>query len=610
MFDLAQLKELGGYKAGDLLAVDPQLYSKFMQHLSRTVKHDRVTKDIVFHTCLSAFTASPINLFLKGPSSIGKTYNPVETLKYFPEEDVWHLGALSPTALVHDYGKLLDANGEEIQLRDKPEKPKRSDYSDDYHFREALGEYKENHERWIKRLEKSRYLVDLSNKVLMFLEAPQIRTFHMLRPILSHDRPEISYKFTDKTARGKLQTQHVVIKGWPATIFCSTQEKYVQDLATRSFTVTPDTVPEKYRDANILTGDKAAYPWKLARDFDFTLLEAYIRFLRKNACDIKIIVPYASELGKMFPAQAPRSMRDFKHIVSLIEVHTLFHFAQRPVLARKFKGEDGSEVTERYVMATRQDCDFIMDLWSEIRETTETGAPGHILKFFREVVEKVAEEKIEFVVTDLVEEWNSRFTPKRSSDTIRTWVNYLCDIGRMTKIPHPKDKRFNLLQVIIHDTGEIQAFQNADIFTLDSLKAWLSGLKSISAASTLFIANSFVDMREASIEDIYKKYFAVNAVNAAVIDLGDSTASSSKGSVELRAFQNAHTSPVSCISTSICKLEDLKDVYWSEEFYGEHECCICGIRKQTSWQAETFKSAVLPICEDCKLEWDKKQGEV
>lgn len=148
LFDLARLKELGGFKAGDLLAVDPELYHKFMEHSTKTVKRDVVTKNMVFLTGLSAFTSQPINLFLRGESSIGKTYNVIEVLKYFPKEDVWLLGGLSPTALVHDKGKLVDENGEEIELEKKPVKPHKTDYESERDYKQARQEYKEQKETW------------------------------------------------------------------------------------------------------------------------------------------------------------------------------------------------------------------------------------------------------------------------------------------------------------------------------------------------------------------------------------------------------------------------------------------------------------------------------
>jgi hypothetical protein len=62
------------------------------------------------------------------------------------------------------------------------------------------------------------------------------------------------------------------------------------------------------------------------------------------------------------------------------------------------------------------------------------------------------------------------------------------------------------------------------------------------------------------------------------------------------------------ISSSV-SLDDLKSVYWSDGFYGEHECGVCGYKRMSSWQGETHKGTRIPICEDCKLEWEKKREE-
>lgn len=495
-FDLARLKELGGFKAGDLLAVDPQLYAKFMAHLSKEVKRDNVTKSMVFLTGLSAFTSQPINLFLRGPSTIGKTHNVVKTLAYFPRERIWLLGGLSATAIVHERAKLIDEKGEEIQPKNKPIKPKKHEYHDEQRYREARTEYNENQKRWIKRLKNSRHIVDLTGKILVFLDAPHIETFNRLRPILSHDTEQINYKFTDKN----LTTQHVVIQGWPATIFCSTAEGYVQDLATRSFTHTPETEPVKYGDANKLSGTKAAVPWEFKRDMDTDLLEAYIRFLSKNLKDFKVVVPYGAEFGAKFPHRFARSMRDFKHIRSLIKVSALFHFAQRPILHRP---------TGDCVMATQQDYDFIMALWQRVKETTETSAPGQVIKFFHQVVENIAKEQRTFLIKDLVEKWNSLFEDKRSSRTIRSWVDFLCEVGYMTKEVNPDSKRSNLLRMIEqHKTGESGSLPFSHVCTLESFKAWLNRAKKHCGNEEVYLKEKISD-KHVSPEDVFKKYFLV-----------------------------------------------------------------------------------------------------
>ena len=598
LFNLPELKKLGGLKAGDFLAVDPQLYRKFMVHLSRTVKRDVVAKNMVFLTGLSAYMPEPINLFLRGESSIGKSYNVVQVLKYFPQDDAWLLGGLSPTALIHQHGVLVDKSGEVILPSEKPEK-------------DASATEKE---AWRQRLKDSRYLIILRGKILVFLEAPHLETFYMLRPILSHDNFEISYRFTDKSSKGQLRTQHVVIQGWPATIFCSTQEKYVQDLATRGFTVTPETTHEKYRDANILTGSRAAFPWKFKRDFDFMLLEAYIRFLKNNLEDFKIVVPYAREFAEKFPSRFPRSMRDFKHILNLIKVSALFHLAQRPILIRKVKAQiaeenqtvqEHKEAQEQYVMATRRDYNFIMTLWNEIRETTETSAPGHIINFYHEVVKDVAKETLEFTIQDLADKWNEKFEDKKSNDAIGKWVRFLCQVGYLNKKPDPLDKRRNLLRVI-RENGKSRQYplsKLSEIFSLDSSRAWLNEANQISSTNHLSLKQSLINEQETSIEDVYQQCFLSEKASVDDILLSDLVGDSTEKAEKKTDFQKSGH----CRSF---QPEDLKAVYWSDKFYDLHECCVCGYQKLTSWQAETFNGNKLWICEDCKLEWEKGRDSV
>ena len=141
------------------------LISYVLNDLEKRVKKDKATKLSVFFTGLSAYLPQPINLFLKGESGVGKTYNVVETLKYFPQEDIWFLGGLSPKALIHDYGTLLNKHGEPLDLTEKPVKPKKNHYKDDMgefkeaEYREALERYKEQLKAWRKSAVVTRLLI-------------------------------------------------------------------------------------------------------------------------------------------------------------------------------------------------------------------------------------------------------------------------------------------------------------------------------------------------------------------------------------------------------------------------------------------------------------------
>ena len=49
------------------------------------------------------------------PTSEGKTYPVIQTLRYLPKADVWNIGAMSTMALVRDQGILVDKNNKPIQ---------------------------------------------------------------------------------------------------------------------------------------------------------------------------------------------------------------------------------------------------------------------------------------------------------------------------------------------------------------------------------------------------------------------------------------------------------------------------------------------------------------
>jgi len=510
LFDLTKLKE--GYKVGSLLAVDPQLLDKFMTHLSRTVKRDEVTKNMVFLTGVSAYTRNPINLFMRGPSSIGKSYNTTQTLRYFAEEDIWYLGGLSPTALVHDYGVLVDRKGEEVDFNEKPKK----DASE------------EDKKRWREKLQHARYIVDLHHKILVFLEPPHIETYNKLRPILSHDKEEISYKFTDKEAKGRLRTAHVVIKGWPATIFCSTEERYVEDLATRGFTITPEMSSEKYQAAGELTGERKAHPRKFREDLNFTFLQGYFRWLKHQLESLNVAVPYGQKLAEYYPFTYPRSMRDFDHLTTLLEISALSQYAQRPVEVVKREEpivetqreggkpngkvvmREGIRPEEEYtILATMKDLEYVLNVWKFAEETTITGLPGHILDFYHEAVEPLAEQMTLFDYAQLTEKYNEVSESKKSSDTIRKWVDYLCDVGWLSKEPDPADKRKVVVRVI--KKAENSGYSRIRIFpasfTLENLREWWDEEKKISEKNQILLKENLAG-KETSLESIYEKHFS------------------------------------------------------------------------------------------------------
>ena len=92
--------------------------AKVLIPLSNRIKEDQTyTKQLVY-SFLSAY-AEPYNLGSLAPSSEGKTYPAVTVAELFPRKDAMFLGGLSPTALIHDHGILVDASGNPIEDRIK-----------------------------------------------------------------------------------------------------------------------------------------------------------------------------------------------------------------------------------------------------------------------------------------------------------------------------------------------------------------------------------------------------------------------------------------------------------------------------------------------------------
>ena len=184
----------------------PLTSSDLIKTLGITIKRDEINKLITFLSLLTSYTKdSQINISFNAPSSTGKSYIPLEISRLFPKEDVIEVGYCSPTAFFHDYGVF-----------DK---------------------------------EKGGYIVNLSRKILIFLDQPHTLLLQHLRPLLSHDRKEIRLKITDKSQKSGLKTKNIYLIGYPTVIFCTAGLNLDEQEATRFLLLSPEINQEKIREA-------------------------------------------------------------------------------------------------------------------------------------------------------------------------------------------------------------------------------------------------------------------------------------------------------------------------------------------------------------------------
>lgn len=322
----------------------PIIASELIDILGLTIKRDAENKLITFLCELSAYTEnSQFNISFNAPSSTGKSYIPTEIARIFPEDDIIEIGYCSPTAFFHD-----------------------------------TGEYDK---------EKKGYLIDLSRKVLIFLDQPHTQLLERLRPLLSHDKKEIKLKITDKNQKFGLKTKNVLLRGFPAVIFCTAGLKIDEQEGTRFLLLSPETSQEKIREAIEerikKETDSAAYKEMLEGNPERKLLKNRILAIKQEDIqEIKIGSP--EKINEKFFGKAkmlkPRHPRDIGRLISIIKSFALLNLWFR----------------DRYdstIIANEDDIGEAFKIWEAISESQELNLPPYIFGLYKEIILPIWIEK-------------------------------------------------------------------------------------------------------------------------------------------------------------------------------------------------------------------------
>ena len=339
------IKEIIKRKNQEKSEFAPLTLDELTEILGLTIKKDTTNKIITFLCELSAYTeSSQFNISYNAPSSTGKSYIPTEIAYLFPEEDVIEIGYCSPTAFFHEVGEFVK--------------------------------------------EKNGYVVDLSRKILIFLDQPHIQLLERLRSLLSHDKKEIQSKITDKNQKFGLRTKNVFLKGFPAVVFCTAGLKIDEQEATRFLLLSPQTNQEKIREAIYekikKETDVISYKKWLDEDPKRNLLKE--RILAIKLANIKEIKMESPELvSDIFFSKSknlkPRHQRDITRIISMAKSLALLNFEHRK--------KDGNTI-----IANNDDIKMAFHIWDTISESQELNLPPFILDLYKEIILLAWNEKI------------------------------------------------------------------------------------------------------------------------------------------------------------------------------------------------------------------------
>lgn len=396
------------------LLKNPDLLSKFIEHSNKWLVEDLTVRKIEVLTCVSAYGTYPLNLALQQVYSSGKTKTIVVTAKYFEDakEDVWLLGKLSPTALIHERATSYDE-------------------------------------------EKDIYKIDLEKKVLIFLDEPPFKTLEMLKPLLSRDKYETMYRITHKD---KMQTIVSVLRGFPVCIFCAVKSKYTMEFCSRWLTASPSINPEKIRKVIDLKSDMAEHPEKYKEDNNFKIWVKAFSVL-KEGFPFQVIIPYASTIGNNFRAKKQTDMRFYDLFLSLIKASTILHAYQRT-----------KDEKERLI-ATTEDYEVAQDIFKHIEKPTVFGLGENILDFYERVVLPCTPNVVTCTTYEaLMQQYYEVHGEPINRNQIR--YEYLKPLDRAGLIDiqaHPEDKRAKA----IFSTGTLR---NLSLINHEAIKKTLRNL--------------------------------------------------------------------------------------------------------------------------------------
>jgi hypothetical protein len=329
----------------DVSQFKPLTLNELTDILGMTIKRDGQNKIVTFLCELSAFTEnSQFNISFNAPSSTGKSYIPTEIAKLFPQEDVLEIGYCSPSAFYHEQGEY-----------DK---------------------------------ETNTIKVDLSRKIIIFLDQPNNDLLSRLRSLLSHDKKEIQSKITDKNQKGGNRTKTVVIRGFPSVIFCSAGLRIDEQEGTRFILLSPDSNQEKIREAIKSKIRKetnnSAYKLWLNEDPRRLLIKERIEAIRNEEID-DVRIPDKESIERLFFEDKkflkPRHQRDIGRFIALIKAIALLNLWFR------------KRIDKKILIANNDDIADAFAIWGVISESQEYNLPPYILNMYKEVIIPAWEEK-------------------------------------------------------------------------------------------------------------------------------------------------------------------------------------------------------------------------
>jgi hypothetical protein len=468
--------------------------------LKEAREEHRLVKQI-FYTMASAYTNNPSNLAINSPSGEGKSYVLTKVGGVFPKEDVMFLSGMTDKALFHRPGILViknDQNGEYDPIDDRiakidsdiEDKQNEMDNAKDKNLKQGLSSIIKALEKEKKDLLKeTKKLIDLSHKILVFLDTPKPELFSTLMPLLSHDKYEVEYEFVD--THNSIRTKTNVLRGWPAVIFAqaidySHHQRY-PEIQRRFIITNPKMSIQKYERAIDLIGDKFrlpdfAYQQKIVSDLEKEKVREIIRGIKEkilNVCHAiepgknNVIIPFNEVItnSMLLPREKASDMTTANRLFGFLTLLPIIDVDNRPKIVLR---RDGDPIIQTIPFALFEDMSEALSLMEY-----SDGVRPYVLEWYYNVFleafdskkepdfkvnsrnETITERRIALTTEQLVDATFEKRKKKCSSkQLLENFVNPLVNQGYIDKSESELDKRANIYYPVLVNTKNRKLFEN------------------------------------------------------------------------------------------------------------------------------------------------------
>ncbi len=335
----------GGIKPIDVSEFKDITLQDVVNTLEPIIKHDNDNKLVTFLCMLSAYTdSSQMNVSFNSPTSTGKSYTAIQIASLFPDADKIKLSGASPTSFFHGEG-----------IYDK---------------------------------ERNAKIVSLERKILLLYEQPNPELQAKLRAVLSHDERELHYRITNKDKKGANRAELIIVRGFPATVFCSAGLRLDEQETSRAILLSPEVTAEKIHEGVQLqaerSADKSGFDERIEAQPERIALKNRILAIKREQVD-DVVVPNPDEIVRRFNARfktpKPRHMRDMNHLMSLIKATALLNIWQR-------RRSDGM------IVASQSDIDQVFELWGRLIEAQDMNVPPAVMYIYKKYILPAYLEKL------------------------------------------------------------------------------------------------------------------------------------------------------------------------------------------------------------------------